>query len=271
MTVIVKNGSFLISSMLVLASCASAPGNIVGDKEATRFKHDSMANNMLAVADYTGVISDSRYSADFNALTSGVSAATLLPQNFDISAFSAFGLGAILTSLNEGYPFRQGFSYIVFQPITGKEDVGSPAFVEKVIKDNFVIDTPTEKTSAYVKGMLEKTKMDTLKCETYSMPVIDDGHFTHSCSFPTYRWDVMVRVSNTYSGTYFMPVMPDVNAEKFSIVMINGGAIDPKPDNQLVFEYKNRAMINSVAVLPFIRANDEGKKLVFIKGKAVLL
>lgn len=58
-----------------------------------------MANDLVEVAGYVGLISDNRYDKAMDAAINAGTMATLLPTDFNISGFGAAGFGFLLTSL----------------------------------------------------------------------------------------------------------------------------------------------------------------------------
>ena len=54
-------------------------------------------------------------------------------------------------------------------------------------------------------------------------------------------------------------------------VVLRESGVGLQANRENVFSYKERALVNNIAIVPFIKPNDEGKKLVFIHGKATLV
>ena len=66
--------------------------------------------------------------------------------------------------------------------------------------------------------------------------------------------------------------MPSVRKGKFAVIFLRSSAqLAAKKGIENVFSYKNGTLSNSIAVLPFISANSQGKHLVYLNGKATLI
>ena len=85
------------------------------------------------------------------------------------------------------------------------------------------------------------------------------------------RHDVAVRAAGVYQGSDFDVLMPDVKAKKYAVLFLWSTYIRPKDKMQNVFMYEHGVLSNSIAVLPFVSANSQGKHLVYLNGKATLI
>lgn len=184
----------------------------------------------------------------------------------------AAGLGLAVTALQNTYPVQKYASVIILQPINDSNDVTQPDFVEKTIKANLAIATPIGKAlenKPFVE-MLKKSDINQIKCSPYSSAWVK-GNFDHECKLPYIPWPAMVRVAGIYEGSKFAPVMPNQSKGKYAVIFVESGQISGKPDLENVFYYKDDGFSNSIATLPFIAANDQGKHLVILNGKPTLI
>jgi hypothetical protein len=268
------NNKFLGVSLLItlLGGCAAKPGETFDSKFA--FDHQSMANDMVWLAGYNGLVSDNSYDRALDAAISAGTMGTLLPQDFNISGFGAAGLGFVLTSLQGTFPVEENLSHIVFQPLKSGDNPADPAFVSALIKQSFdkVIPWGSDVRAGKKPQDIANTAASDIACEhDNGLAGYNPFDLTHSCTVKGFDGNVAVRVAYTYTGDHFKAIMPNyVNKPMVAVLLRESGfGLQAKREN--VFSYKERALVNNIAIVPFIKPNDEGKKLVFINGKATLV
>lgn len=255
----------------LMAGCAST-STVDATKTVTVTSHQSsLPNMMVSMAGYPGLLADNGYSQTLDAAVNAGSLAKLLPGDVGISSMTAGGLGFALTALKGTYPVENGFALFVLQPIDSASDINKPGFVSAALKSNLSIRKPEKDDEPALANIINKANLNTIKCDVYSS-FMNEAGFTHKCQIDTIPWPEHVKVVGVYEGSEFAGVMPSVQKGKYALIFIrSSGQIVGKPSAENVFMYKDKALINSIAVLPFIQANSEGKHLVYLNGKATLL
>ena len=81
-----KGVAISVLTAALLAGCASAPSKPT-DQLVLNERHnkDSLASNLVTLAGYPGLISDSRYKKDFDDLVNAGALATTLPNDLNVS------------------------------------------------------------------------------------------------------------------------------------------------------------------------------------------
>lgn len=231
-----------------------------------------MANDLVEVAGYVGLISDNRYDKAMDAAINAGTMATLLPTDFNISGFGAAGFGFLLTSLQGTFPVQEDITHIVFQPLQPRDNPSDPAFVAKVIKDNFATATDYKDTKIVLQRDIAQIPQSDITCKPDNgLAGYNPANLTHKCDVKDFDADIVARVAYTYNGSHFKEVMPNYVNKPVVAVMFRSVGITFSADKENVFAYKKNAMVNNIAIIPFIRPNDEGKKVIFINGKATLV
>lgn len=267
---VVKKLAFAAIALAVMAGCASTPAPKDTQLQVTN-PRASLAGSLVSLAGYPGLIPDNSYAPNMDAAINAGTMATLLPGDIGISTLSAASIGFSLTSLQGTYPMDEHFSIVVLAPITNTNEVDSPDFIKNQILSNFVIRKPSEHDSADLAASLAKASISDITCGSYGN-VLDQANFTHSCAIKNIPWPEMIRVAGIYQGDRFDRVMPSVPKGKFAVIFIrSSGQLAPKPDVENVFKYERGTLSNSIAVLPFVSANSQGKHLVYLNGKATLI
>jgi len=221
------------------------------------------------LAGYPGLIPDNSYAPNMDAAINAGTMATLLPQDLGISTLSAASIGFALTSLQGTYPMDENFSHIMLYPITTVGDVAAADFVKRAVVANFAIRKGTA-ADGDLADDLQRANINDVSCTAYGN-IMDKANFTHECNIPNIPWPAMVRVAGVYSGEHFEQVMPEVPKGKYAVLFIRTGQLVAKEGTQNVFSYKKGVLSNSIAILPFISANSQGKHLVYLNGKATLI
>lgn len=265
------NNKWLGLGLLVslLSGCAAKPGETFDNKFA--FEYNSMANDIVELGGYTGLISDNSYDRAMDAAINAGTMATLLPQDFNISGFGAAGLGFMLTSLQGTFPVEENLSHIVFQPLKQGDTPTDPEFVSALIKQNFDTVAPWAIDLSAGKKPEAITTSDVTCRHNNGLAGYNPFDLTHSCTIKGFDGEVAVRVAYTYTGDHFKAVMPNYVNQPLVTVVLRESGFGLETNRENVFSYKKRALVNNIAIIPFIKPNDEGKKVVFINGKATLV
>lgn len=265
----VANTSTLIAvAATLLAGCASR--HEPQDTLQLYDKRASLASSLLTLSGYEGVISDSGYSSTLDAAINAGTMARLLPGDTGLSSFSAAGLGFALTALQGTYPVDNGFTLVMLQPVSQNSDVTAPDFVQRTVEQNLEVKPPVAATRADLAASLKKSHINQIKCQPYSA-ILNKADYNYECKLPYIRWSALIRVGGIYEGSLFNPVMPSVAKGKYAVLFVSSGQLQGKAGSENVFAYQNGVFENSIAVLPFVMANDAGKHLVYLHGKATLI
>lgn len=261
----------------VIAGCASTTPSGQAINPASINPNASLANVLVSLAGYPGLVADNGYSQTLDAAVNAGSLANLLPGDVGVSQLTAGSLGFALTALEGTYPMDDGASFVVLQPIKDAGDVNQKDFVEKTVKATTDVAKVNQKLIDFdpvFAKMLGQADLEKLACQPTGsslMSFADKANFNHSCHLPPLKNDVSVRVGGVYEGHLFDKVMPDVHSSKYAVVFIRSTFIKAKAGVQNIFAYERGVMTNSIAVLPFISPNSQGKHLVYLNGKATLL
>ena len=267
---VVKKLAFAAIALAVMTGCASttAPKDTLLQVSNPRA---SLAGSLVSLAGYPGLIPDNSYGPNLDAAINAGTMATLLPSDLGVSTFSAAGIGFALTSLQGTYPMDENFSMVMLVPITDASELNNPDYIKNVMLSSFEIRKTSKFDRADLAAILAKANINDMTCEAYGN-ILDQANFTHSCSIKTIPWDEMIRVAGIYQGDRFDRVMPSVRKGKFAVIFLrSSGQLAAKKGIENVFSYKNGTLSNSIAVLPFISANSQGKHLVYLNGKATLI
>lgn len=266
---VAKHCALLATAVTLMAGCASHQGP--QDTLQLYDKRASLASSLITLSGYEGLIPDSGYSPSLDAAINAGTMARLLPGDTGMSSFSAAGLGFALTALQGTYPADAGFTLVMLQPISQNSDVTAPDFVQRTVQQNLEVKPPVAGTPADLAASLRKSNISQINCQPYSALLINKGDFNHECKLPYIRWSAYIRLAGVYEGTLFNPVMPSVAKGKYAVLFVSSGQLQGKTGSENVFAYQKGAFENSIAVLPFVQANDAGKHLVYLHGKATLL
>ena len=264
-----------VFGLSLLAGCASthAPKDTPLQVSNPRA---SLAGSLVSLAGYPGLIPDNSYGPNLDAAINAGTMATLLPSDLGISTFSAAGIGFALTALEGTFPMDEGAAFIVLQPIDDASQLDDPAFIASTVKSSMKVAEVTQKLidfDAEFADMLKQANIDALSCQPRGTSLLNlgKGKFNFDCALPPMRHDVAVRAAGVYQGSDFDVLMPDVKAKKYAVLFLWSTYIRPKDKMQNVFMYEHGVLSNSIAILPFISANSQGKHLVYLNGKATLI
>lgn len=273
---VVKKLAFAAIALAVMTGCASTPAPKDTQLQVTN-PRASLAGSLVSLAGYPGLIPDNSYAPNMDAAINAGTMATLLPGDLGISSLSAASIGFALTSLEGTFPMDDGAAFIILQPINDASQLNDPAFIASTVKSSVNIAEVTQKLidfdAAYA-DMLKQAKMDSLSCKprgTSLLTLAGKGNFNYDCALPPMRHDVAIRAAGVYQGSDFDVLMPDVKAKKYAVLFLWSTDIKAKDGAQNVFKYERGTLSNSIAVLPFVSANSQGKHLVYLNGKATLI
>ena len=272
---VVKKLAFAAIALAVMTGCASTTAPKDTSLQVSN-PRASLAGSLVSLAGYPGLIPDNSYGPNLDAAINAGTMATLLPSDLGVSTFSAAGIGFALTALEGTFPMDDGAAFIVLQPINDASQLNDPAFIASTVKNSVKVAEVTQKLidfdAAYA-DMLKKANMDALSCQPRGTSLLNlgKGKFNFDCALPPMRHDVAVRAAGVYQGSDFDVLMPDVKAKKYAVLFLRSTYIRPKDKMQNVFMYEHGVLSNSIAVLPFVSANSQGKHLVFLNGKATLI
>ncbi len=271
-----KKLSVVALGLSLITGCVSTPSVQDAPLQVTD-KRASLASSLVTLAGYPGLIPDNSYAPNMDAAINAGTMATLLPQDLGISTLSAASIGFALTSIQGTYPMDAGASFIVLKPIDDASQIYDPTFVTSAVRGSVKIADVTQKlmeVSPDFAAKLKRADIESLSCQPTGgslLSLAGKGKFNFDCAVPPMRHDVAVRVAGVYQGSDFDPVMPDVKAKKYAVLFLRSTYIRPKEKMQNVFMYERGVLSNSIAILPFISANSQGKHLVYLNGKATLI
>ena len=264
-----------VFGLSLLAGCASTPAPKDTLLQVSN-PRASLAGSLVSLAGYPGLIPDNSYGPNLDAAINAGTMATLLPSDLGVSTFSAAGIGFALTALEGTFPMDEGAAFIVLQPIDDASQLDDPAFIASTVKSSVKVAEVTQKLidfNAEFAGMLKQANIDALSCQPRGTSLLNlgKGKFNFDCALPPMRHDVAVRAAGVYQGSDFGVLMPDVRAKKYAVLFLRSTYIKSKDGAQNVFMYEHGVLSNSIAVLPFVSANSQGKHLVYLNGKATLI
>ena len=264
-----------VFGLSLLAGCASTPAPKDTLLQVSN-PRASLAGSLVSLAGYPGLIPDNSYGPNLDAAINAGTMATLLPSDLGVSTFSAAGIGFALTALEGTFPMDEGAAFIVLQPIDDASQLDDPAFIASTVKSSMKVGEVTQKLidfDAEFADMIKQANIDALSCQPRGTSLLNlgKGKFNFDCALPPMRHDVAVRAAGVYQGSDFDVLMPDVKAKKYAVLFLRSTYIRPKDKMQNVFMYEHGVLSNSIAVLPFVSANSQGKHLVYLNGKATLI
>ncbi|MCF5860044.1 hypothetical protein [Aeromonas veronii] len=259
-----------ILAMAILGGCSSAPKDL--GKPFVQDKTKSVAFNVGAYAGYPDVLQDKYYSHDLDTLVTSSSNAMLLSADLG-GSMGAFGAGALgvglgfLSGLTDQLPLKSG--YVFTAKLNPGEDYRSPTTVLRVFQENYVKLDPNNKENEHVKDVIEKTSISNFICESTT-----DYSYDVYCADPAAKkYGFYVKTTRPANGQEFPEVMP-LPVGQYGVYFINSArspAFEPKENTEdSYFHLKNNAFVlgKSNTILPLVSPRDDGKRLVFIDGKA---
>lgn len=255
-----------------LGGCSSTPKD--AGKPFVQNPKESVALNVAAYAGYPYILRDNGYSNGLDALATSGGNAVLLASDLAGSLGSlggaSLGLGlGLFTSMAAEYPLPM--SEVMTAKLNPGEDYRSAATVLRVLKANYEMREVREKTDGdTLKQFLGKDSLNDYVCEptTYKK-------FDFECFDPAYKkYSHFVGVSRPANGTEFGEVMP-LTPGSYGVYFMTsdrGAVLIPKADApDPYFTYTKGVYVIGDTVLPKIAPREDGKRLVFLHGKATLI
>lgn len=254
-----------------LAGCSSTPEDM--GKPFVQDKSKSVALNVAAYAGYPYLLSDNNYSKGFDTLVTSTSNALLLSTDLAGSLGSLGGgaLGAglgLISGLAAEFPLDH--SDVMTAKLNSGEDYRSPQTVARIVKLNYKKRLARSGDGEELGSFLAKESLADYVCEAYS-----SSNFDFKCYDPAFdSYTHLVKVSRPASGSEFGEVMP-LSPGQYGVYLIRadrGGALIPKVDApDAYFSLKDGAYVIGDTILPKVAPREDGKRLVFLHGKATMI
>lgn len=269
-------GNFIVASVFSIAAltgCSATPKNI--GKPFSQNKSKSVALNVAAYAGYPYLLKDNSYSKGLDTVVTSTSNALLLANDLSGSVGSigggAFGVGlGLMSGLVAQYPLDMANVFTAkLQP---GEDYRSATTALRVMKANYQKRAKRADELKALNGFFENPSLDAYVCEpTMLIP------WDYSCFDPAYEgFALYVRAIRPATGNEFPQVMPldKGNYGVFLIGRARGSVLTPKKDAPDAYFYMEKGFYvlgGTNTILPLIAPREDGKRLVFIDGKATLI
>ena len=258
-------------AVMTLAGCSSTPKDM--GKPFVQDKSKSVALNVAAYAGYPTLLRDNSYSNELDTLVVSTSNALLLANDLagSLGSFGGAALGAglgLMSGLTAEYPLDH--SQVVTAKLNPGEDFRSPQAVARVIKANYQKRIARSGDGETLGGLLAKESLDDYVCEAYS-----SSNFDYKCYDPAYEdYSHLVKVARPANGTEFGEVMP-LPVGQYGVYLMRtdrGGVLMPKADApDAYFHMKDGAYVIGDTILPKVAPREDGKRLVFLHGKATMI
>ncbi|WP_421182058.1 hypothetical protein [Aeromonas dhakensis] len=267
---------FIVASVFSIAAitgCSSAPKDM--GQPFVQDKSKSVALNVAAYAGYPYLLQDNSYSKGLDTVVTSTSNTLLLANDLSGSLGSIGGgaLGAglgLISGLADQYPLDVADVFTAkLQP---GEDYRSASAVLRVLKANYQKRAKDADEFKDLKGFFETPNLDAYICEPTT-----SSNWDYSCFDPAYKsFNHYVQVIRPATGNEFPQVMP-LPAGQYGVYVMRsdkGSVLTPKMDaKDPYFHLKNGAYVlgNTNTILPRVAPRADGKRLVFIDGKATLI
>ncbi|WP_323875458.1 hypothetical protein [Aeromonas veronii] len=270
---------FIVASVFSIAAitgCSSAPKDM--GQPFVQDKSKSVALNIAAYAGYPYMFSDNAYDKGLDSVVTSTSNAMLLSSDLagSMGSIAGGGLGlglGFITGLADQYPLD--IAQIVTAKLQPGEDFKSADTVLRVVKANFEKRAKDADEFSGLKGFFEKPNLDAYVCQEADW--VGKSDFDYSCFDPAYKsFNMYVKIVRPANGSEFGQVMPLPAGQYGVYVMRNdkGAVLNPKndaPDAYFHLEHGMFVLGNTNTILPRVAPRDDGKRLVFIDGKATLI
>lgn len=272
-------GNFIVASVFSIAAltgCSSTPKDM--GQPFSQDKSKSVALNVAAYAGYPYVLRDNSYDKGLDTLVGSTSNALLLANDLSGSLGSlgggGLGLGlGFISGLADQYPLD--VAKVFTAKLQPGEDYRSAATVLRVLKANYQKRPEDADEFKALSGYFAKADLDAYVCEPAGFLAKND--FDFSCFDPAYKgFNHYVKVVRPANGIEFSGVMK-LAAGQYGVYVMRsdkGSVLLPKKDApDAYFHLKNGSYVlgNSNTVLPRVAPREDGKRLVFIDGKATLI
>lgn len=267
---------FIVASVFSIAAitgCSSTPKDM--GQPFVQDKSKSLALNVAAYAGYPYVLRDNSYSKGFDTLVASTSNALLLANDLS-GSLGAFGGGALglglgfISGMADQSPLDAGKVFTAkLQP---GEDYKSAATVLRVLQTNYQRREVDSADGDKLRSLLAKPSLADYVCEPTTVKEYD-----FSCYDPADdRYNTYVRATRPANGLEFAEVMP-LTKGSYGVFFIRndrGSVLTPKKDATDAYFYLEKGSYvlgNSNTILPRVAPREDGKRLVFIDGKATLI
>ncbi|WP_339015382.1 hypothetical protein [Aeromonas popoffii] len=269
-------GNFIVASVFSIAAltgCSSTPKDL--GQPFVQDKSKSVALNVAGYAGYPYLLKDNSYSKGLDTVVTSTSNTLLLANDLSGSLGSIGGgaLGAglgLISGLVAQYPLDKAKVFTAkLQP---GEDYRSAATALRVLKENYQKRAKDADEFEDLNGFFENPSLDAYVCEPTMLSSWD-----YSCFDPAYEgFDLYVRAIRPATGNEFPQVMP-LDKGNYGVFLISsgkGGVLTPKkdaPDAYFYMEEGSYVLGGTNTILPRVAPREDGKRLVFIDGKATLI
>lgn len=262
-----------VMAMTALSGCASKPKDM--GQPFTQDKSKSVALNVAAYSGYPDLLQDNSYSKGFDTVVTSTSNALLLANDLSGSLGSlgggALGVGlGLISGMADLYPLDD--AEVMTAKLHPGEDYRAAATVLRVLKDNYQKRPVDKDEFKDLKGFFDKADLDAYVCEATT-----DGDWDFSCFDPAYKsFNHYIKVARPANGTEFSPVL-NLNQGNYGVYLLRsdkGAVLVPKattPDSYFKYDQGVFRVGNTNTVLPRVAPREDGKRLVFIDGKATLI
>ena len=262
-----------VLAMAALAGCSSTPKDI--GQPFVQDKSKCVALNVAAYAGYPYVLRDNSYSQGFDTLVASTSNALLLANDLS-GSLGAFGGGALglglgfISGLTDQYPLDGGDVFTA--KLHPGENYKSAATVLRVLQTNYQKREVDSADGDKLRSLLAKSSLADYVCEPTTV-----SDYDFSCFDPADdRYNTYVKATRPANGLEFSEVMP-LPQGNYGVFFINndrGSVLTPKKDaTDAYFYLKDGSYVlgNTNTILPRVAPREDGKRLVFIDGKATLI
>lgn len=265
-------GNIFVASVLSIAAitgCSSTPKDL--GQPFVQDKSKSVALNVAAYAGYPYVLSDKSYDKGLDTLVTSSSNAVLLANDMGSLGGGALGLGlGFISGMAAQYPLDIG--YVFTAKLQPGEAYKSAATVLRVLQSNYQMRNVDSADGNKLRSLLAKSSLADYVCEPTTV-----GDYDFSCFDPADdRYNTYVKATRPANGLEFAEVMPLAkgNYGVFFIRNDRGSVLTPKKDAPDAYFHLNKGSYvlgNSNTILPRVAPREDGKRLVFIDGKATLI
>ncbi|MFM5016808.1 MULTISPECIES: hypothetical protein [Aeromonas] len=272
-------GNIFVASVLSIAAitgCSSTPKDL--GQPFVQDKSKSVALNVAAYAGYPYLLVDNSYSQGFDTLVTSSSNTMLLANDLSGSLGSlgggTLGLGlGFISGLADQFPLDAAEVFTAkLQP---GEDYRSAATVLRVLKANYEKRPEDPEEFKALNGYFAKPNLDAYVCEPAGF--LAKSNFDFSCFDPAYKsFNHYIKVVRPANGTEFSNVMK-LPAGQYGVYVMRsdkGSVLLPKkdaPDTYFYLKSGSYVLGNTNTILPRVAPREDGKRLVFIDGKATLI
>lgn len=267
-------GNFIVASVLAvttLSGCATLPSD--PGQFYVQDKNMSYAGNVGAYAGYYGVLKDNNYSKSLDTLTTTTSNVLLLSSDMGATLGGGMGLAlGFMSRLTALYPLN--ISDVWTARLNPGEKYDDQATALRVLKSSYqVLDVThfsAKSHASYDRPFMAKGTLNDVVCEGTILQGFD--YVCADPAFPENKFYIAaVRPAN---GMEFSDIL-SIQKGNYGVYLIDApNTVEIKSDTtDHVFQFRNGAYVvgHTKTVLPRVAPREDGKRLVFIDGKATLI